>query len=90
MKSISNLKRRKNMKVRLIILTIFLLIMLTIMWMGFGQITTTKTKDAVALGIFPKIMITIGMIIVIIIGWVFYNNQKNLDKKNLKIKQTNK
>ncbi|MBS3092274.1 hypothetical protein J4466_02535 [Candidatus Pacearchaeota archaeon] len=73
--------QKTGIKIILIIITIVIPIMLIIMWLGFGTITNSS-GEKVEMTLFPKTIISIGGLIIIILGWIQFKHQQNRDIKN--------
>ncbi len=64
----------------LVIATIIVLIVIIAMWLGYGQLTD-RQGNVVEATIAKKILITFGGIVVLLLGYWFYNHQKKLDAR---------
>ncbi len=72
--------QKKSTKILLIIFTILALIILTLMWAGFG--TITQNNQPTQNSLIAKGILTIGILTIITLGWIQFKHQKNRDIKN--------
>jgi len=63
----------------LIVVAVIVFLMLVAIWAGFGHLT--YNKKAIEMTLTSKLMITFGALIVLIISWMAFKHQENLDKR---------
>ena len=67
----------------LISLTIIILIIIPVLWLGYGQITKKSTGELVEASIGIKLLFTAVGAFFLIFGWWNYFRQKKIDKSKL-------
>ncbi len=66
----------------LIVVTFAFLVGITTMWLDFGTFTNSQ-GEIIQTTIAHKLLITFGGLIILLISYLFFNHQKNLDKKKI-------
>jgi hypothetical protein len=65
----------------LVVVTIVILIVIIAMWMDLGTLKNNQ-GEIIEPTIVHKLLLTFGGMIILLIGYLLFNHQKNLDKKN--------
>ena len=73
--------QKKGIKTLLIIATALIILILILMWSGFGTMTNKEGNEIESTSTL-KIIMTLGALILIFLGWILFKHQKNRDIKN--------
>ena len=66
----------------LIVVTFAVLVGITTMWLGFGTFTNSQ-GEIIQPTTAHKLIITFGGLIILLISYLLFNHQKNIDKKKI-------
>lgn len=77
-----NKRGQKNFVFGILVVTaIIVLIVIIAMWMNLGTLKNNRGK-IIEPTIAHKLLLTFGGIIILLVGYLLFNHQKNLDNKN--------